>query len=66
MALPKQLRDQVKQGKEIEDQLRKEAEEAGSNDESQGEIDNLPRFWIHWVEFCFLKNHSSPLTITSD
>jgi hypothetical protein len=41
VALPKQLRDQVRQGKEIEDQLRKAQEEAGSNDESQQEIDKL-------------------------
>ena len=41
MALPKQLRDQVKQGKEIEDQIRKEQADAGSSDESQQEIDNL-------------------------
>lgn len=41
MALPKQLRDQVKQGKEIEDQMRKQQEEAGDPDTSQAEIDSL-------------------------
>lgn len=41
MGLPKQVRDQIKQGKEIEDQLRKEAEEGGTKDKSQEEIDKL-------------------------
>lgn len=41
MALPKQLRNQVKQGKEIEAQLRKEQDEAGAVDTSQTEIDSL-------------------------
>lgn len=41
MALPKQLRDQVKQGKQIEEQLRKEQDEAGTTDTSQQEIDDL-------------------------
>lgn len=41
MGLPKQVREQIKQGKEIEDQLRKEAEEGGTTDKSQEEIDNL-------------------------
>ena len=41
MALPKQLRNQIKQGQEIEDQLRKEQEEGGTTDKSQEEIDQL-------------------------
>ena len=41
MALPKQLRNQIKQGQEIEEQLRKERDEAGKTDTSQQEIDAL-------------------------
>jgi hypothetical protein len=41
MALPKQLRNQIKQGQEIEKQLRKEQDEAGTTDTSQTEIDSL-------------------------
>lgn len=41
MALPKQLRKQIKQGQEIEEQLRKEQDEAGATDTSQTEIDSL-------------------------
>jgi len=41
MALPKQLRQQIKQGQDIEDQLRKEQAEGGTEDKSQEEIDNL-------------------------
>lgn len=40
-ALPKQLRNQIKKGKEIEDALRKEQEEAGTTDTSQEQIDTL-------------------------
>lgn len=41
MALPKQLRKQIKQGQDIEEQLRKEQDEAGATDTSQTEIDSL-------------------------
>lgn len=41
MGLPKQLREQVRQGKEIEAQLRKEQEDSGEEDKSQEEIDKL-------------------------
>jgi hypothetical protein len=41
MGLPKQLRKQIKQGQEIEEQLRKEQDEAGVTDTSQAEIDTL-------------------------
>lgn len=41
MALPKQLRDQIKQGKNIEAELRKQQAEAGQTDTSQQEIDAL-------------------------
>jgi len=41
MGLPKQIRTQIKQGQEIEDQLRKEQAEDGSEDKSQEEIDKL-------------------------
>ena len=41
MGLPKQVRNQIKQGQEIEDQLRKSIEEGGTVDKSQQEIDNL-------------------------
>lgn len=41
MGLPKQLRNQIKAGQEIEDQLRKEQAEGGTNDKSQEEIDSL-------------------------
>ncbi len=41
MPLPKQIRNQIKQGEEIESQIRKEQEEAGSADTSQQQIDDL-------------------------
>ena len=41
MALPKQIRKQIKQNEEIEGQLRKEQEEAGTQDTAQAEIDAL-------------------------
>jgi len=41
VALPKQLRKQIKQGQEIEETLRKEQAEAGDTDTSQNEIDSL-------------------------
>jgi hypothetical protein len=41
MGLPKQIRNQVKQNEEIEAQLRKEQDEAGTTDTSQAEIDTL-------------------------
>lgn len=41
MGLPKQVRNQIKQGKDIEEKLRKEQDEAGVTDTSQTEIDNL-------------------------
>jgi len=41
MALPKQVRKQIKQGEEIEAQIRKEQNEAGATDTSQAEIDSL-------------------------
>jgi hypothetical protein len=41
MGLPKQLRAQIKKGQDIEDQLRKEQEEGGTEDKSQEEIDVL-------------------------
>ncbi len=41
MGLPRQLQKQIKQGREIEDQLRKEQTEGGTEDTSQQEIDSL-------------------------
>lgn len=41
MALPKQIRNQIKQGEEIEKELRKQQDEAGTADTSQAEIDKL-------------------------
>jgi len=41
MALPKQLQNQVKQGKDIEEQIRKELDEQRGPDTTQAEIDSL-------------------------